>query len=244
MIKTGQIHIGTSGWHYKHWKGTFYPADIKEKDQLAEYLKTFSTVELNNSFYRLPEPETFSHWAAAAPNGFIFAVKASRYITHMKKLKDTTEAVETMLRHADKLKEKLGPVIFQLPPGWKVNTERFAYFLSHLPKGYLYVFEFRNPTWYCEEIYELLHNYKCAFCIYELDHHLTPLQVTADFVYIRLHGPDAKYQGSYSQAQLTHWATLCRQWMKEGKDVFIYFDNDQNGYAAFNAKALAKIFDE
>lgn len=237
-MKKGKIHIGTSGWHYKHWKGNFYPVDIKDHEQLKEYIKTFETVELNNSFYHLPAEETFRQWAAAVTDGFIFSVKASRYITHMKKLKDTLPAVEILLQHADKLKDKLGPVIFQLPPGWKVNAERLSDFLKRLPKGYRYTFEFRNQTWFTEEIYESLRKHNIALCIYELDHYQSPILVTADFVYVRLHGPEGKYQGSYTQEQLDHWAAYCRQWSKEGKDVFIYFDNDQEGYAAFNAKIL------
>lgn len=241
MAKKSCIHIGTSGWHYKHWKGTFYPEDIKEKDQLSAYIKTFSTVELNNSFYHMPETGTFIQWRKSVPDDFIFAVKGSRYITHMKKLKESTQALHTLLKNASGLKEKLGPVLFQLPPGWKVNTDRLEDFLKHLPEQFRFVIEFRNATWYTEEVYALLRKYNCAFCIYELDRHMSPMEITADFVYIRLHGPEGKYQGSYSNRQLRSWTKRCTSWQQDNKDVFIYFDNDQEGYAAFNAATLQEM---
>jgi uncharacterized protein YecE (DUF72 family) len=241
MKRKDNIHIGTSGWHYKHWRGTFYPMSTKDKEQLKVYLETFQTVEINNSFYRLPESTTFEQWRKSTPENFIFSVKASRFITHMKKLKDTYESLQTFLKNANALKEKLGPILFQLPPGWKINSERLSDFLKQLPKGYRYAFEFRNHTWYEEEVFTLLRKYNCAFCIYELDHHISPMEITANFVYLRLHGPEGKYQGSYDQHQLSNWAKLCRKWSEEEKEVFVYFDNDQLGYAGFNAQSLKNI---
>jgi len=241
MPKKGRIYIGTSGWHYKHWNGTFYPEGTRAAEQLEYYLKYFGTVELNNSFYHLPPPETFRKWKAAVPRDFIFSVKGSRYITHMKKLKVAQESIDRFFNSAGCLGKKLGPVLFQLPPGWKVNHERFAAFLALLPKRRRYAFEFRNSTWYDKEIYRLLRRYGCAFCIYELAGHLSPEEVTADFVYIRLHGPGEKYQGSYTAAALRKWARKCLQWQAAGKDVYVYFDNDQAGYAAFNAVSLARL---
>lgn len=240
-MRKGKIHIGTSGWHYKHWKGTFYPEDIKDKDQFAEYLKTFSTVELNNSFYRLPPPETFESWRKATPAGFIFAVKASRFLTHNKKLIVDKNSIKRLFHSVDKLGKKLGPILFQLPPTWRINAERLATFIAALPIGYRYTFEFREHSWYTEEVYKILTDNNCAFCIYELEHHLSPVLVTADFVYMRLHGPGNKYQGSYSDKTLKEWAGRCKTWQKKGLDVYIYFDNDQEGYAAFNAKDLLSI---
>lgn len=240
-MKKRPIHVGTSGWHYKHWKGTFYPEDTADKNQFSVYIKTFTTVELNNSFYRLPDAGTFAAWRKTAPDDFIFAVKGSRYISHMKKFQDTTAALQSLLEHASFLKEKLGPVLFQLPPKWNVNTERLEAFLKQLPKGFRFTFEFRNITWYTDEVYALLRTYNAAFCIYELDHHLSPLELTADFVYVRLHGPQGKYQGSYSKKQLNSWAKRCKTWQAAGKEVFIYFDNDQEGYAAFNAQTLQEL---
>jgi uncharacterized protein YecE (DUF72 family) len=238
------IYIGTSGWSYKHWIGTFYPAGIKESSQFEYYLKSFQTVELNNPFYHLPARETFVKWRKSTPENFIFSVKASRYITHMKKLLDGKETTSLFLKHAGGLKEKLGPILFQLPPGWKINVERLKDFLSHLPKKHRYVFEFRNSTWYDEKIYSLLRKYNCAFCIYELEHHFSPTPITADFVYVRLHGPEGKYAGSYTDTELKKWADQCVNWKKEEKDVFFYFDNDQLGYAAFNAIRLKELISE
>lgn len=239
----GKIHIGTSGWHYKHWKEVFYPADVKETAQLQYYSKLFNTVEINNSFYMLPASKTFTEWKKTSPRGFIFSVKASRFITHMKKLKADAASIRRFFSHAGKLGEKMGPVLFQLPPKWKINAERLSQFLSRLPKGHRYTFEFRNHTWYDKSVYELLKKYNCAFCIYELEHHLSPLEVTADFVYVRLHGPGNKYQGSYTDTALKKWARQCRKWQEKGKDVYIYFDNDQAGFAAFNAKRLKELAD-
>ncbi|HWV75003.1 MAG TPA: DUF72 domain-containing protein [Pseudosphingobacterium sp.] len=241
MAKQGKIYIGTSGWHYKHWIGTFYPEGTKDSDQLQHFVKTFHTVELNNSFYRLPTAETFATWRKAVPKGFVFAVKGSRYITHLKKLKIDKNAINEFFQHADHLKEKLGPILFQLPPRWKINKERLAEFLAFLPKEYRLTFEFRDQTWYNDSIYELLKKSNCAFCIYELAGHLSPIITTADFVYIRLHGPGDKYQGSYTKATLRKWAERCQTWAKEGKDVYVYFDNDQLGYAAFNAQELIAL---
>lgn len=239
----GKIHIGTSGWHYKHWKGTFYPDKIKSDGQFAFYAEHFSTVEINNSFYRLPDPATFIAWRKAAPQQFLFAVKASRYITHMVKLKTNKQSLRKFFSRVMKLEEKLGPILFQLPPRWKVNTERLANFLQQLPSGPRYAFEFRDHTWYTPEVLSLLKEWNCAFCIYHLEKHLSPLEVTADFVYIRLHGPGNKYQGTYSGRSLATWATRCQKWLKEKKDVYIYFDNDQAGYAAKNAMLLSAKFD-
>jgi uncharacterized protein YecE (DUF72 family) len=243
-MRNAKIYIGTSGWHYKHWKGSFYPSDTKDKDQFALYQKQFGTVEINNSFYRLPAITTFKDWYKASPAKFIFSVKASRFITHMKKLNVDAASIRQFFLRTGKLGKKLGPVLFQLPPHWKVNVERLSWFLKQLPTNYRYTFEFRNQTWYTQEVYEILADYNAAFCIYELEGHLSPLQVTTDFVYIRLHGPGKKYQGSYSTAVLRKWARRCLAWQSEKKNVYMYFDNDQEGYAAFNAKKLLDMIDK
>jgi uncharacterized protein YecE (DUF72 family) len=240
-MKKGKLYIGTSGWHYKHWRGKFYPADLKAEEQLDYYLTFFDTVEINNSFYRLPSRETFLKWYIDTPSKFLFSVKASRYITHMKKFNGSEEALDVFLSNAEALAEKLGTVLFQLPPGWKINPERFDNFLSMLPRGGRFVFEFRNSSWYNAEIYAMLRKRNCAFCIYELGGHASPLMVTADFVYIRLHGPGDKYQGSYQDDCLKKWAEHLLQWRDAGKDVYIYFDNDQEAFAVFNALSLKDL---
>jgi uncharacterized protein YecE (DUF72 family) len=237
----GKIHIGTSGWSYKHWRGNFYPADLKVNDQFAYFQRYFKTVELNNPFYHLPPKQTFINWKETVAEDFVYAVKASRYITHMKKLKDPVEILASFLENVAGLDDKLGVILFQLPPGWQLNLERFSEFLEKLPTHHRYTFEFRNPTWYVPKVYDLLKQYNCAFCIYELAGHMSPMEVTADFVYIRLHGPGDKYQGSYEEEVLQEWANRCKEWSGEGRDVFVYFDNDQEGYAAFNAIRLREL---
>jgi uncharacterized protein YecE (DUF72 family) len=189
----------------------------------------------------MPKKEVFERWREETPPDFLFAVKGSRYITHMKKLKDVGQSVDWLLDNASALKKKLGPILFQLPPGWKLNLERLQEFLNILPRDHRFSLEFRNDTWYTEEAYSLLRRYNCAFCIYELNGHQSPVEVTADFVYVRLHGPGGKYQGNYPDSTLKKWAERIREWMRAGKEVYVYFDNDEKGYAAFNALRLKDL---
>ena len=236
------IRIGTSGYHYKHWVGKFYPPKTPPSKMLEYYMRHFDTLELNNSFYRLPTIEAFESWRDATPPNFIFAVKASRFITHNKKLKDPGNALENLLPRAEHLGGKLGPVLFQLPPKWKVNLERLKALLEILPREHRYTFEFREPSWMTAEVHSLLRRYNAAFCIYELAGYRSPCKVTADFAYVRLHGPTAgKYQGSYSKAQLREWARRLDQWSTSLKAVYIYFDNDEAGFAAQNALELKQM---
>jgi uncharacterized protein YecE (DUF72 family) len=236
------IRIGTSGFHYKHWKGPFYPDKIPASKMLDYYLQHFDTVELNNSFYRLPKPEAFDCWRDATPPNFVFAVKASRFLTHNKKLKDPENALENLLPRAARLGDKLGPILFQLPPRWRVNAERLQNLLEVLPRDLRYTFEFRELSWITAEVNAILTRFNAAFCIYELAGYQSPLSVTADFTYVRLHGPgDQKYQGSYSPSSLRSWAGRIEKWAKELKAGYVYFDNDQAGYAALNARALKRM---
>jgi len=234
----GRIHIGTSGWHYVHWRGSFYPQELPPEAFLSYYNRHFHTVEINNSFYQLPKIETFEVWRRAVPQSFIFAVKGSRYITHMKKLKDPEKSVSKFLERVRILKEKLGPILFQLPPRWKRNPERLESFLEILPKEFRYAFEFRDPSWFRDETLEALSRHGAAFCIYDLAGFQSPKAVTADFIYIRLHGPGDKYQGKYSPQALAGWAGALAAWGKRKKEIFCYFDNDQAGYAAQDALSL------
>lgn len=237
-----EIRIGTSGYHYKHWLGTFYPEKMPASKMLAYYAERFDTLELNNSFYRLPTVGAFNAWREATPENFVFSVKASRYITHNKKLKDPENAVDNILARAVHLGPKLGPVLFQLPPRWKLNLERLESLLEILPRELRYVFEFRETSWMTPDVYRLLRHYNAAFCIYQLAGYQSPLEITADFTYVRLHGPDAgKYQGSYSDAALRQWAERIDQWTTRLKAIYVYFDNDQAGYAAHNAMTLRKM---
>ena len=236
------IRIGTSGFHYKHWCGPFYPQKFPSSKMLAHYLQHFDTVELNNSFYRLPTEESFAAWRDNTPENFIFAVKASRFITHNKKLKDPENALENFLSRAEVLGQKLGPILFQLPPKWSVNVERLEALLALLPRTHRYTFEFRELSWLRDDVNRVLDRYNAAFCIYELAGFHTDFTLTADWTYVRLHGPGAgKYQGSYSDAQLRAWSDRIRQWSTRLKAIYVYFDNDQAGYAAKNALTLNRL---
>jgi uncharacterized protein YecE (DUF72 family) len=238
---SAHLRIGTSGWHYKHWCGPFYAEKLSPAKMLEFYFQHFDTVEINNSFYKLPSADTFRCWRQSTPRGFCFAVKASRFITHMKKLKEPQNALENFLPRAEELKGKLGPILFQLPPMWTVNPERLEEFLTALPRRHQYAFEFREPSWHQDQIYEILRQHNAAFCIYELNRFQSPEPVTANFIYIRLHGPGGPYQGSYSTGTLRGWARKIERWAGRLKDIYVYFDNDQAAYAAHNALELKRL---
>ncbi len=239
---TCDIRIGTSGYHYKHWRGPFYPPKIPPDKMLDFYSQQFNTVELNNSFYRLPTETAFDNWRHSTPGDFVFAVKASRFVTHQKKLKDPENALQNLLPRASRLSAKLGPILFQLPPKWQVNPERLEALLEALPRDLRYTFEFRDPTWIRPEIDKLLARFGAAFCIYELAGYHSPLTVTADFAYVRLHGPGlGKYQELYSTDRLRRWSKQVEEWARDLAAIYIYFDNDQAGYAARNALDLKRL---
>ncbi len=244
MMKRNTIHVGTSGWHYEHWKGPFYPENLPDKQLLDHYTTHFRTVEVNNSFYRLPEKKVLKEWKENVPDGFVFSVKASRYITHMKKLKDPDEPVATFLNRMSTLEDRLGPVLFQLPPKWNMDLKRLNSFLAALPNEYRYAFEFRDPSWFDEKTEEALRRKGAAFCIYSYEGVQSPHSLTASFVYVRLHGPDHAYRGSYDEKALSEWAKACVSWAEEGKEVFCYFDNDEAGYAAQNALKVKELVSE
>ncbi|HLH02015.1 MAG TPA: DUF72 domain-containing protein [Bryobacteraceae bacterium] len=235
------LHIGTSGWHYKHWVGRFYPERTPASKMLALYQQQFDTVELNNSFYHLPKRPALENWRDSTPPGFCFAVKGSRFLTHMKKLKDAEAGVQKFLDAVEVLGEKLGPILFQLPPNWEADAARLRSFLQILPAYHRYAFEFRNATWERPEIYALLREFRAANCIFDLAGYQSPVEVTTDFAYIRLHGPGGKYQGSYSDTALAAWAERIRRWRSELLTVYVYFDNDDSGYAAHNALRLKEL---
>jgi uncharacterized protein YecE (DUF72 family) len=236
--RSSTIHIGTSGWHYDHWIGPFYPERYAKTKFLGYYSERFNTVEINNSFYRLPLQRTFENWRDQVPDGFVFSVKASRFITHMKKLKDPEQSVEAFFQRVKELKNKLGPILFQLPPRWRFARERFEVFLEALPSDYKYAFEFRDLSWLNSEAFDLLSERGMALCVYDFGEVSAPKKVTADFVYVRLHGPGGPYEGKYSSQELHSWAIDIRRWNEGGKEVFCYFDNDQYGYAPENAAQL------
>ncbi|HYE96154.1 MAG TPA: DUF72 domain-containing protein [Rubricoccaceae bacterium] len=241
MVHPGALHIGTSGWHYAHWKGTFYPDGLRPAQQLGYYAARLRSVEVNNSFYRLPEAETFAAWRSAVPEGFVFAVKGSRYITHLKKLKDPQEPLGRLYGRVERLGDKLGPILFQLPPRWRFDADRFEAFLAALSADHRHAFEFRDPSWFAPRATDALTRRGAAFCIYDLAGMASPHEVTADFVYVRLHGPGAAYQGRYAPETLRAWAGTISAWRHEGRDVCCYFDNDEAGHAAHNALELSAL---
>ena len=237
-----EVRIGASGWHYKHWRGPFYAAKLPAAQMLPYYLRHFDTVEINNSFYKLPSEETFAAWRDATPSDFRFAVKASRFITHNKKLKDPENAIDNLLPRAAHLESKLGPVLFQLPPRWRANVERLENLLQILPRDVRYAFEFRELSWMSAEVDSVLTKFNAAFCIYELAGYHSSLTLTADFTYVRLHGPEAgKYQGSYSETKLRTWARQIESWARELRAVYVYFDNDDAAHAVRNALTLKSL---
>lgn len=234
-----QVWIGTSGYHYKHWKGPFYPERLPASKMLAFYVEQFDTVELNATFYRLPPVGAAASWREQSPEGFCFAAKGSRFITHMKKLKDPAPALERYFEHIKDLKGKLGPIVFQLPPFWPVDLERLEAFLEALPPEHRYAFEFRNPTWHCSEVYAALERANAAFCPFDIAGFHSPVLLTADFAYVRLHGPGpGPYQGSYSTEALSFWSDRVSHWKRTLKAVHVYFDNDMEGFAVRNALTL------
>jgi uncharacterized protein YecE (DUF72 family) len=205
---------------------------------LAHYFQHFDTVELNNTFYKLPAQTSLLAWRDSTPPHFHFAVKGSRFLTHMKKLANAQDGLNRFLETVDVLEHKLGPILFQLPPNWEMNVDRLAAFLGLLPRYRRCAFEFRNPTWNTPQTYELLARHNTAYCIFDLNGYLSPLQVTADFSYIRLHGPGGKYQGSYSDAALKEWARTIDELSKRLDAIYVYFDNDDSGYAPQDALRL------
>ncbi|SDG51439.1 Uncharacterized conserved protein YecE, DUF72 family [Limimonas halophila] len=239
MTAAGRVRIGTSGWSYRHWIGPFYPEGTASGEMLARYARTFDTTELNNTFYNLPDADSFAAWREGVPAGFTFAVKANRYITHMKKLKDPDQSTGTFFEAAEVLGDRLGPILFQLPPNMGLNLGRLRAFLETLPSGHRYAFEFRNDSWYNDSVFDLLTRQDAALVIADMGGRTTPVRATASFVYLRLHGPgQTAYTGSYDAAALAGWRDRIAAWRDDGRDVYCFFDNDESGHAAMNAQAL------
>lgn len=238
MDLTQQIRLGCSGWQYRHWRGDFYAAELAQKHWFAHYAVQFDTVEINNSFYRLPPPETFAKWRDQAPRRFLYAVKASRFLTHMKKLKDPEEPLLRFFESASQLGPRLGPVLYQLPPGWKVDIDRLEQFLRALPKGHRHTIEFRETSWYDERIYALLREYKVALCLHDMQGSATGKVSVGPFVYVRFHHGTSKYGGRYADERLDEWADWLAERAADGLDVFAYFNNDTGGHAPRDAVRL------
>jgi uncharacterized protein YecE (DUF72 family) len=237
-----EIMIGCSGFSYKHWKDVFYPSGLPQKKWLAYYSRFFRTVELNVTFYHLPSHPAFHAWHQETPPGFVFAVKGSRFITHVKRLLDPGAALEKFFEGAFLFKEKLGPVLWQLPPAFKLDRERFCSFLVRLLKYPVrHAFEFRHESWLSHDIINLCRDNNIGLCMADSPPYLDDLPVTADFVYIRRHGQAAEHAGSYSKSQLTRDSNRISRFLRDGKDVYAYFNNDAHGYAIMNASELAAL---
>lgn len=235
---TGIVRIGCSGWIYRHWRELFYPASLAQHRWFAYYADTFETVELNTSFYHLPKPETFTKWQDQAPAAFRYAVKAPRFITHMKKLKDCEEPVAEFLARARNLGESLGPVLYQLPPRWGFNRDRMEAFIALLPTDLVHVFEFREMSWVTEEVLALLDERGLSFCAHDMPALATPRWAAGPIAYLRFHGGQGKYWGRYPEEALLSWADWIVEQARGSRDVWCYFNNDIGGAAIHDALTL------
>jgi uncharacterized protein YecE (DUF72 family) len=234
---TPAVRVGCSGWQYRHWRAGFYPATLPASRWLEHYAQHFDTVEINNSFYRLPEALTFATWGKRVPAGFLYAVKASRFLTHMKKLKDPEAPLARFFSRAVQLGPRLGPVLYQLPPRWPVNLDRLQTFLAALPRTHHHAIEFRDPTWYDDRVFALLKEHGIALCLHDMAGSASGRRSVGPFVYVRFHGT-SKYSGSYSDAALEQWAEWLGERHGEGKPVFAFFNNDTGGHAPHDAARL------
>ncbi len=238
------VWIGTSGWVYPHWRSRFYPSGLPTSQWLSFYAQHFDTVEVNNSFYRLPKRRTFEQWAAETPPDFVFAVKGSRFITHMKKLRDVREALERFFAAVEGLGGKLRVVLWQLPPNLKADPNRLDSFLRQLPRHCLHAVEFRHASWWQDaRVWQVLEQHSVAHCVPILPHLPKELAntVTAPFVYLRFHGWDGLYAGCFPDEELAWWAERIRLWRNQGFPVFAYFNNDINAFAVQNARCLKEL---
>lgn len=235
-----RYYIGTSGWHYDDWRGIFYPDNLPKNKWLEFYAQYFPTVEINNTFYRLPSEKAARAWYNDSPREFFFAVKVSRYLTHIKRLKDAAKSIEIFMSRTAPLKEKLKLLLYQLPENFHRNDERLEEFLKVLPQGYKHVVEFRHKSWYSEEVYSILRRYNIAFCIFDMPGLTSPVMATADFAYIRFHGKDDIYTSKYGDRDLEEWAEKIKKLPANVKAVYIYFNNDAAGYAIENAMMIKR----
>ena len=234
--------IGTSGWSYDNWRGPVYPPGLKRTEWLAHYARRLRTVELNNSFYHLPREAMLAGWVERTPADFLFAVKAWRAMTHYRRLHDCGGQLALFLERIAALGDKGGPVLFQLPPRWHLDLGRLDGFLALLPEGRRFAMEFRDPSWHCQAVYDRLRGRNVAFCPFELAELTAPRVVTADFVYVRLHGRRARYRGAYDDPALKDWAGWLAGNLARGRDVHVYFDNtDEADHAVRDAERLSRL---
>jgi len=234
------IRIGCSGWSYPHWRGLFYPERLPEHFWFAHYAGVFDTVEINNSFYQLPSVKTIAAWQAQAPDGFLYAVKANRFITHMKKLKEPTRPLRQFLSRVRGLETHLGPILYQLPPNWHLDLARLSGFLDLLPGELTHVFEFRDQSWLCDEVFTLLEEHDASLCCHDLSGLEVPRLAIGRVAYVRFHGTRPGYGGGYSEPTLRSWGRWLREQAETGRPAFAYFNNDSEGHAVFDARTLQR----
>ena len=240
----GRARVGCSGWQYRHWRESFYSSAGSLARWFDYYASIFDTVEINNSFYRLPEAITFARWGERAPAGFVFAVKASRFLTHMKKLKEPEAPLQRIFDRVPQLGPHLGPILYQLPPGWKVDRSRLEHFLQALPRDFRHVLEFRDPSWYADDVLELLRAHDVALCLHDMRGSATGRMRVGSFAYVRFHGPTGQYSGGYSDDRLLEWADWLASEQRDGSDIYVYFNNDVGGHAPRDALRLRGFLEQ
>lgn len=237
-----RVFVGTSGWSYRSWRGPFFPPTLPARLHLDHYAHHFCTTELNGVFYRTPSVDAVRSWAKDTPDGFVFAWKASKFITHWKRLKPNTASSLALLESRLRLlKSKAGPVLFQLPPNFHKNIERLESFLDRLRWPRPYVFEFRHPSWYARDVFDLLRDHRSALCISDHEDAPAPWEITAPHVYVRAHGPSGNYQGRYTPQTLGAWARRLRRLRDQGHSIYVYFDNDQKSAAPLDAQRMLRL---
>jgi uncharacterized protein YecE (DUF72 family) len=255
---SARCYIGTSGWVYTHWRDVFYPSDLPQSRWYHHYASFFDTVEINYSFYRLPSEKTFDRWQRQAPEKFIYALKANRFLTHVKRLKDVAEPLERFLSRVRRLGGKLGPILWQLPPRWNADPARLENFAALLTADcsteqsvpgsiqgsqpdLIHVFEFRDPAWFVQSVKEILERFGLNFCIFDMPGLPCPSWITGDIVYLRFHGVGQIYVGQYGWEGLRPWADRIRQWLAEERPVYAYFNHAACGHAVADAQMLREL---
>lgn len=238
---TAPVHIGCSGWQYRHWRGRFYPDRLPVGRWFGHYADAFGAVEINNSFYRWPAPTVFARWREQAPPGFRYAVKANRFLTQAKKLKDCEEPIGRILAGVRELGGAMGPLLFQLPPRFRINLERLEGFLALLPGDVAGVFEFRDASWYAPEVLALLDRHGAGFCAHDLPGFVTPRWACGRAAYVRFHGAGGKYWGRYPNEALLGWTDWMVDQARGGREVWAFFNNDAEGHAVEDALTLKAI---
>ena len=238
------VYVGTSGWQYRDWRGAVYPLDVPQREWLEWYCRHFRTVELNNSFYNLPSAAVFSRWRERTPEGFIMAVKMSRYLTHIKRLNEPAEPVHRFLERATELGPRLGPVLIQLPPRFEAVPERLDETLALFPRRIRVAVEFRDPSWFTAEVRTILEKHQAAFVLADSPRRKQPDWRTADWGFLRFHEGLSTPRPCYEEAALRAWATKLAALFRPAEDVFVYFNNDHHGCAVRDARDFARLCGE